>query len=194
MRLILIVSFIAFFFFVITNCYAVVPESQLLFSLTSQNKARVGIINTSQQALSLEIINKKGDVFFKKKTKNGSNYFELIDLSQMPNDEYTVSVKGLAQEIHKKFIINNKDVTIKFETKPSFKVINNETLLVYYNNYQRKPVNIAINLYNEMVFESKNITDSIVYKRFSLKQMTKGLYVVNVSADKEVFNYDLEIK
>ena len=194
MRLIPIVSFIAFCFFVITNSYAAVPESQLLFSLTSQNKARIGVINVSQQSLSLEITNKKGDVFFKKKTKNGSNYFEVIDLSQMPNDEYTVNVKGLAQEIHKKFIVNNKEVTIKFETKPSFKIINNESLLIYYNNYQKKPVNIAINLYNELVFESKNITDSIVYKKFSLKQMTKGLYVVNLSADKEIFNYDLEIK
>jgi hypothetical protein len=188
------VSFIAVCLFLITNSAANSPESQLLFSLTSDNKARVGIINTSAQALTLAITNKDGEVFFETTAKSGTNYFKLIDLNNLTDGEYIVRMKGLNKEVRKRFVVSNKQITMKAEVKPTFKITEEGTLLIYYRNSEQRPVDITFYQNNEAVFETKSITDAVVSKSYVLNKMPKGSYTVTVVADNERFNYDLVIK
>lgn len=179
--------------FLITNSIANSPESQLLFSLTTDNKARVGIINTSSHTLSLEIISKSGTVYFETSTKSGTNYFKLLDLSKMPDDEYIIRLKGLPQEITRRFVKNNSQISLKRQVKPVFKVIDNEKLLIYYPNGSQKPVNITFNQEGETIFENLAITDAVISITYSLKNLPKGSYTVDVSTEEETFKYELTV-
>lgn len=180
--------------FLIAHSAANSPESQLLFSLTSDNKARVGIINTSTHNLSLEITSKSGAVYFETSTKSGTNYFKLLDLSKMPDDEYVIRLKGLPQEITRRFVKNNGKVSLKIQLKPVFKIIDNEKLLIYYSNSNQKPVNITFNQQNDRIFETLDIKDAVISITYSLKNLPKGSYTVNVSTEDETFKYELTVK
>lgn len=188
------VCFMAVWMFFIANIAANAPESQLLFSLTSDNKARVGIINTSTHNLSLEITSKSGAMYFETSTKGGTNYFKLLDLSKMPDDEYVIRLKGLSQEITRRFVKNNGKVSLKIQLKPVFKIIDNEKLLIYYANSTQKRVNITFNQQNERIFETLDITDAVISITYSLKNLPRGSYTVNVITEDETFKYELTVK
>jgi hypothetical protein len=195
MNLKLVVSFFVLgILFNLANVQCNPPESCLLFSITSQSKVRLGVINTSNKSLNLEITNKNGNIFLKETTKRGANYFQLLDLSKMPDGEYTVKLSGLDKDIKKRFLISNNKIKMETIIEPIFRVLDNNMLMVFYKNTQGKPVNIAFEQSNQVVFEEKNITEPILNKRYSLKQLPRGQFTVKLYSDDDVFNYSLEIK
>jgi len=180
--------------FLTTNAYSGIPESQLLFSITSQNTIRLGVINTSKQDLDLEIVNKTGNVFLSKKTKSGSNYFQLLDVNNLPDGNYVIHLSGRNLDIEKKFIIENRKIKLKINFKPKFDFIDNETLLVFLNNPERKNIVIAFENNKEVIFEDKNVNEALLNKRYSLKKMPKGYFTIKLWIDDELYQYSIEVK
>jgi hypothetical protein len=180
--------------FLTTNAYSGIPESQLLFSITSQNTIRLGVINTSKQDLDLEIVNKTGNVFLDKKTKSGSNYFQLLDVNNLPDGNYVIHLSGRNLDIEKKFIIENRKIKLKINFKPKFNFIDNETLLVFLNNPERKNIDIAFENNKEVIFEDKNVNEALLNKRYSLKKMPKGYFTIKLWVDDELYQYSIEVK
>jgi len=180
--------------FLTTNAYSGIPESQLLFSITSQNTIRLGVINTSKQDLDLEIVNKTGNVFLSKKTKSGSNYFQLLDVNNLPDGNYVIHLSGRNLDIEKKFIIENRKIKLKINFKPKFDFIDNETLLVFLNNPERKNIDIAFENNKEVIFEDKNVNEALLNKRYSLKKMPKGYFTIKLWIDDELYQYSIEVK
>lgn len=175
------------------NSIANPTESQLLFSLTSDNKARVGIINTSNGNLFLEIVNKEGQGYFDVTAKKGTNYFKLLDLSKLPDGEYTIRLKGLPQEMHRKFSISNNKITLKREVKPVFKIMDNDKFLIYYGNSEKNPVSIIFSQNNELIFENKELTDATISVTYSLKNLPEGTYTVSVITADDTYKYELKV-
>ena len=153
------------------------PENCLLFSLTSGSKARLGVVNTSKKSLNLEITSSSGSVFFSKSISGGENYFQILDLSKMNNDEYLVKLTGSEKDYEKKFIVKNNTATLikkEKEIDPVFQLINNETLVVSYPNVNNKNVSIYFELNNEVVFEEREIKGTQLSKKYSLRKLPKG--------------------
>jgi hypothetical protein len=180
--------------FIFSNIDADDPESRLLFSISSQTKIRLGVINTSHQTLHLEISNKNGDTFLTQTTKGGTNYFQLFDVSKLPDGEYVINLTGLLHDIQKKFYIQNKKIQLKNNDEPRFSIIDGESLRILYNNPQGKIVTVVFELNNETIFEDNELKDIVINKKYSLKQMMKGNYILKLSVGDETFNYSFEIK
>jgi hypothetical protein len=185
------------FFFITSYTNADTPESCLLFSIASKSNARLGIVNTNNHSLQLEIINANGEIFFSKTVSGKQNYFQLLDLSNMPDGKYNVKLKGESTEFGKGFTISNHKVEIQkksFEQRPLFKMIDNEILAVSYLNKTSGYVNILFELNNEIIFEDRNISQTPVSKRYSLKQLPKGDYIVKLYSGDQSFSYPMAIK
>jgi hypothetical protein len=188
--------FIAMLFFT-CNRIAVASESQLLFTISSEFKARLGVVNRENHALDIEISNASGEIFFTKTISGGQNYFKLLDLTAMPDGQYNVKLSGFGITSQKEFNISNHRAELVKKMKilePSFHLINGEVLAVNYPNINGKSVNIFFELNNEVVFEDRNISEKIVNKKYSLKQLPKGEYDVKLYSEGNIFTYPLVIK
>ena len=186
-----LISISLVFFF--SNLYAGNPETRLLFSI-SQNTIRLGVINASQQNLDLELIEKSGSAFLNKTTKGGTNYFQMFDVSNLPDGDYIVRLSGGSFSVKKKFVIENRKPKIKIEVEPKFKLVGNETLLVFYPNPQKKNIDITLEHNNEVVFEESKLKDEVLNKRYSLRSLPKGSYDLRFFVDDELYRYSFEVK
>jgi hypothetical protein len=176
---------------------ATATETQLLFSISSEFKARLGVVNRENHALDIEITNNNGDVFFSKTVSGGQNYFQLLDLTAMPDGQYNVRLSGFGTTTEKEFSIANHRAELIKQVKlpePSFHLLNGEVLAVNYPNINGKSVNIFFELNNEVVFEDRNISEKIVNKKYSLKQLPRGEYFVKLYSEGNIFTYPLVIK
>lgn len=195
-RRLLYTVFIAMLF-ITCNCIVAASESQLLFTISSEFKARLGVVNHENHALDIEISNNNGEIFFSKTVPGGQNYFKLLDLTAMPDGQYNVKLSGFGTVSQKDFnISSHKAELIKKVklTEPSFHLINNEVLAVNYPNINGKTVNIFFELNDEVVFEDRNISEKIINKKYSLKQLPKGEYAVKLYSEGNIFTYPLVIK
>lgn len=188
----LVVACIILFFFQITN--ATKPESYLLFSITSQNTARLGIVNTSKRFLELEIADDNGETIYSKKVLGKQNYFQLLSLANMPDGEYRVTLKNIDKIEEKKFIIKNSDAqlfTEQPETEPSFYMQDDNSLIISYLNSKEALVNIFFIKDDDVVFEDRGLTGRAMSKKYSLKQLPRGEYTVKLYAGSKIYTYPL---
>lgn len=177
-----------------TNVYSGKPESRLLFSVTAQNTIRLGVINSTKQDLMLEIVNRNGNVFLSQLTKSGTNFFQLFDVTKLPDGDYDVKLTGEDFNLKRKFAIDKRIIKIKTVIEPKVSQVDNETLLVFYNNSENHNISIFLEQNNEVVFEENKIKDAIVNKRLSLKKIPKGKYIVKLWIDNESYHYPIEVK
>jgi hypothetical protein len=179
--------------FFLFNAYGGVPESRLLFSIT-KNTIRLGVINASKQSLDLEIVNKSGHTFLNKTTKSGANYFQMFDVSNLPDGEYVVRLSGGNLDMKKKFLIENRKLKLKVDVEPKFNLVDDQTLLVFYKNPLGKSIDISFERNNEVVFEDHKINETILNKRYSLKQLPRGNYTLRLLVEEESYRYTFEVK
>ncbi len=174
------------------------PESCLLFSLTAQQKARLGIVNTTNRVLDLAITNFSGETFFSKSISGNHNFFQLLDLAKMPGGEYSVKLTGLDESIEKKFIKTNATIQLVKEVKetpPSFRMMDDESLTISYFNSQKNTVNILLESSDdEVVFEEKGLLDMALSKKYSLKKLPRGEYTVKLNSGGRTYSYPIILK
>ncbi|MGD2034722.1 MAG: hypothetical protein PVF73_06690 [Bacteroidales bacterium] len=190
---------IAFFlsFITLQPSSSINPRSCLLFTITSQNIARIGVINRENDNLVFLIKNEYGEVLFTKSVTEYDDYFKLFDLSGMPDGEYIVKLTGGKEPFEKKFTVENKTATLikeKKEIKPVFKLINEDILIVSYLNAKMNTVNIFFELDDDVVFEERNIKGNPVSKKYSLKKLPHGEYLVKLYSGGNVYEYPLAVK
>jgi hypothetical protein len=183
--------------FLVTQIVASTPESCLLFSLTAQQTARLGIINTSNRVLELNIFNLNGEIFFNKSIPGKQNFFQVLDLTKMPRGEYSVKLTGLDRSLEKRFVITNSTVELIKEVPenlPSFLLTDDKVLVISYINSKKYVINISLESGYETIFEEKNILDIALSKRYSLKQLPPGKYTVKLSNGNDTYNFPLVLK
>ncbi len=179
------------------SSYSNKPESCLLFSITSQNVARIGIINREKSNLELVISDENGAVLFSKKVSGFDDYFKLVDLTDMPEGDYKVKLIGGEKLYEKKFSVNDKTASIikkKEDVKPVFKLLDEEILLVSYLNAKNNNINIFFELNEDVVFEERNIQGMPVSKKYSLEKLPPGDYVVKLYSGGIIYQYPLAVK
>jgi hypothetical protein len=173
------------------------PESCLLFSLTSQNSARLGIINTSNRSVNLSITNLDGEIFFSKSVSGQKNYFQLLNLTQMPGGEYLVKLTGPDKTFEKRFVITNATAHLKkeeVETVPSFLLLDDAILTVSYINSHKNAVNIRLEKDNETIFEDNGLLDIALNRRYSLKKLPHGEYTAKLLSGDKTYSFPLVLK
>lgn len=179
------------------SSYSNKPESCLLFSITSQNVARIGIINREKSNLEFIISDEKGGVLFSKKVPGFNDYFKLVDLTDMPDGDYRVKLLGGEKLYEKKFSVSDNTATIikkKVDIKPVFKLLNEKILLVSYLNAKNNNVNIFFEINEDVVFEERNIQEMPVSKKYSLEKLPPGDYIVKLYSGGIIYQYPLAVK
>ncbi len=174
-----------------------VPETCLLFSITSKNIARLGIVNISDKNLSLNIQNTAGKIFFSEIIKKGNNYFKFLDLSALPDGSYTVELSGDKEDFVKGFS-KTGDYTsatelIK-EKAPDFQRVDNKTFGFVYSNVRNSVISVEMEHDEEIVFEENNLTGAVIVKKYSLEKLPKGTYTFKIHAADKVYSYKLTVK
>ncbi len=188
---------IAITFTISYSLYSSTPQSCLLFSITKNNVARIGIVNRESKNLELLITDKFGEVLFSKSVSDYEDYFKLFDLTGMPEGDYKVKLTGSAKTFEKRFAIHNNIAMVvkeKEEVQPVFKLINEDILIISYLNAKMSKVNIFFELNDDVVFEERNITGTPVSKKYSLSRLPHGNYVVKLYSGSKIYEYPLAVK
>ena len=170
------------------------PESHLLFSITSQNTARLGIVNKSKRSIDLTISNYEGNVIYTRSVSGNQNYFQLYSLANMPDGEYIVAISNLEEIESKRFRIINSSAYMVREQKdlpPTFRLVENNTLYVSYLNAKKIPVNIFIMKKDDVLFEERGIAESGISKRYSLQKLPAGEYEVRLYSAGKIYSHIL---
>ncbi len=172
------------------------PENCMLFSITSQNTARLGVINTSRRSVDLTITNAPGEIFFTKSVRGENNYFQLFDLANMPDGNYTVVLTDGNNSTVKRFTVANsiaKIIKECEEPKPNFIMPDDKTLIVSYFNMNSNNVNIFFMIDDEVVFEDRGLTEMALSKKYSLHQLPAGKYTVKLYSGGQIYSYPLAL-
>lgn len=168
------------------------PESCMLFSITSQNTARLGIINSDKKAADLTVTNLSGEIFFQKTVHGENNYFQLLNLSNMPDGTYSILFSNGNVISQKRFTITNSLARIineEQEPEPKFIRPDDQTLIVSYYNINSNDVNIFFLVNDEVVFEDRGLTDIAFSKKYSLQRLPAGEYLVKLYSGGQVYSY-----
>jgi hypothetical protein len=188
----LISVFFAIFTVITTNGYS--ASGTLLFSINSQNLARIGVLNNGNNSIILNISNKEGENVFTEYIKGGNTYFKLFDLSKLPDGQYKIKINGNNEEAEKVFKITKGHAelvkTLK-EIPPKFYQTDELTFMFFYSNVYNHSVDITFEINNTVVFEDKRITGAPIKKSYSLKSLPKGKYVVFLKAGDKYYSYSL---
>lgn len=182
---------------ILCSSYIIAPESHLLFTISAKTKGRLGIVNKSNKNLKVEIVGIDEISLFNKKVSPNNNYFQVLDLSSMPNGEYCVILTaGLEEITEKKFKVQEGIASLvkkPQEVSPVFKVVNNSSLLISYLNANLNSVSIFLEKDEEIVFEDRNIVDMPLSRRYSLSNLPKGPYVVKLYSGGKVYTFSLSL-
>ena len=177
--------------------YSGSPESCMLFSITSQNVARIGVINRDKSRVEFIISDDKGVPLFSKIVDGYDEYFRLFDLTDMPEGVYDVKLIGGDKVYEKKFSVEDKTATIikkQEDIQPVFKLLDEEILLVSYLNSKNNNVNIFFELNEDVVFEERDIKGTPVNKKYSLKKLPRGDYIVKLYSGGKIYQYPVAVK
>lgn len=173
------------------------PDSHLLFSISSESKARLGIVNLSRRSIKLEILNQDEVMLFDRTVSGYENFFQLLDLSGMPDGDYTVRLtRNIGESEEKNFIIEKGVATLVVEKKeipPVFRLVDDNSLIISYLNAKSNSVNVFFEYNDEVVFEDRGIRESPVSKRYSLAKLPKGNYVVKLYSGGKIYDFSMTI-
>jgi hypothetical protein len=174
------------------------PESCLLFSITKQQTARLGVVNTSNRLLELEITNSSSEIFFSKSISGNQNFFQLLDLAKMPGGEYSVKLTGLDKSYEKRFMVTSATIQLMKEvneTPPVFRMLDDETITISYFNSKKDKINILLESGDDdVIFEEKGIFDLALSKKYSLKNLPRGEYTAKLSSGSKTYSFPIFLK
>ncbi len=180
-----------------TKVHATNPDTYLLFSISKANKARLGIVNSTKKNLKLEILNSDDILLFEKTVSGYENFFQMLDLSTMPDGDYTVRLmQGTDEAEIKKFTVSNGTAELLLEKKevaPVFRLVDDGSLIVSYLNAKENPVNIFFEYNGEVVFEERDIRDMPVSKRYSLARLPRGNYIVKLYSGGRIYDFNMTL-
>jgi len=131
-----------------------------------------------------------GRVFYKETMSNGENFAKRLDLSQMPNGEYTLEVENNDTFTAVPVIVENTSAVVKANdevtiVKPTLRVVGDRLDIAIAGNYAKDVwVSIFDNDSNRLVFE-KVSTEKM--KRFDLSKLNRGRYTVYMSTEGKNF-------
>lgn len=166
----------------------------LLFSVTSSKIARLGVVNSTQQSLNVQIVKSDGNVYFNETIKEKTNLFQLLEMNKLPDGEYCVKVTGTDKVIKREFIKSETKVEVLEFYEPKFFNSNNQMVVVTYRNPKGVPVDITIEQNNEVIFTEASLKDLQINKRYSLQKFPKGAYIMKVNVAGDIYQYKIDIK
>lgn len=188
--------FILLSIFHFTQSKCVNRESMLLFSLTGDNKARVGVVNPGNRNIRLTVSKKNtGEILFNRYIDKHSNYFKFYNLSKLPDGRYVFTLSGYGKYTEKKIEIKNSEVVIvkeKTDPKPLIYYNNDGFLILICDSTASKLRKLTILSNNNVIYEDNLGYNDSIYKRYSLEKLGRGKYEVNFFTGNKLFTYDFE--
>lgn len=171
-------------------------ETQLLFSVSSDNSVRVGVVNTEDKQLFLAIEDYSGTEIIKQSISRNTNYFKLFTLTQLPDGKYIVKLTGQNVDLTKRFEIKDSKIEVvkNVENKPVFRYLeDSKAMYLSYLNTRGDAVNVFIEDDGKIVYEERGITDISIQKKYSLRQLPQGTYSVKLYAGGNIFQYEFTV-
>lgn len=138
-----------------------------------------------------------GRVFYKETVLNGENFAKRLDLSQMPNGEYTVEVENNNSFTAIPVILENASAVVRSSdevtiVKPTLSVVGDKlNVAIDEANTQEVWVSIFDNDSNRLAFEKVSAENM---KRFDLSKLDRGQYTVYMFTEGKNFVQSLSLK
>lgn len=143
----------------------------------------IAVLATGYGEVKTDITLKSGNgrVFYRETVKGGENYAKRLDMSEMPNGEYTLEIenKNSFTAIPVKLELNTAVVNSKDEVtivKPTLNVVGDKLNVAFADqNTEEVWVSIFDNNSNRLAYEKVSTENR---KRFDLSRLEKGDYTV----------------
>ena len=174
------------------------PESMLLFSVDSFNKARIGVINPSSKKITLSLTNEDGTPVHTTDVDKETNYFKIYDFSKLLDGEYKLSLLGSYNTEERQFEKKEDKIYIvkKYNqnNEPVFNLIENSYLVISYLKPDKdETVKVRFEKDGKLIFEDVDTSPVNFNKKYSINKLPKGKYVAKVVSGYKTFNYNFII-
>lgn len=159
----------------------------------------IAVVAYGYGAVKTDITLKSGNgrVFYKETVSDGINYAKRLDMSEMPNGEYTLEVENNNTFTAIPVIVENASTVIKNAdevtiVKPTISVVGDKLNVAFADQVTKEVwVSIFDNDSNRLAFE-KVSADHL--KRFDLSKLDNGQYTVRMSTEGKNFIQSLSLK
>jgi hypothetical protein len=160
-----------------------IPEMNGIKKLLELSKKGLAFHGGTKEEVKTDITLKSGNgrVFYRETVKGGENYAKRLDMSEMPNGEYTLEIenKNSFTAIPVKLELNTAVVNSKDEVtivKPTLNVVGDKLNVAFADqNTEEVWVSIFDNNSNRLAYEKISTENR---KRFDLSRLEKGDYTV----------------
>ncbi len=150
-----------------------------------EGTAMVAYQSVSSTPLELTLTNADGEILYHKQTLRCKEYKEMLDLKELGNGEFCISINYGNQSVSRKIWVKDKCILVQDAThcfEPYF-CIKNEHLNVSFLNTSLKPVFINIYEDGELVFGYNLGKELSIQRGFDLSRLDHGTYEVVLTDD-----------
>lgn len=170
--------------------------AEVLFSITADNRARMGCINQGDQVVRLELSDEAGTSVFSKKIDKHTDYFTFLDLKNLPSGIYILQTKGNDTTEFRAFRKTGEQIlAIDIAKEISPQIFHAGNLLqVAYQNLLNNTVKLSIEAGTQTFFSDSDNSGSVFTKKYSLEELPRGKYNLKIETILHSYIYPIELK
>lgn len=170
-------------------------DTILLLSVSSENTARIGVLNNSDKTLKLTMLNSNEQVISTERISPKKNLFTFYNLSKLAYGKYIFTLKLPDDSELKKVLIKDENSTEVISNKrihtPDFEFENNILTLSLFNQ-NKDFVQVSINDYSGTLYQKNFERDMLINEQFNLEALPRGAYAAILETSYNTYKYQFE--
>lgn len=157
------------------------------------SRTLIAAVTSPNVASEVSITAQGGEIVYYKKSKAAAQFKSILDLSELNDGMYTVSLKTGKVSTQRKLEVNQGKVHVqpmKRELDPFFSY-NGDIVKLSYLNFNQNNISLLIYNGSQLVFQSKLGKDFRIQRAFDVSKMVKGEYNLVLSGTNQPYSYKI---
>lgn len=177
--------------FIVSASATEIPKMNVI--ALDDSKALIAAVTSPNVASEISLVSADDEIVYYRKSKAAAQYKSILDLSELNDGMYTVTLKTGKVSAQRKLEVNQGKIQVvqmKREIDPFFSYEGDMVKLSYLNSKQN---NISLLIYNgnQLVFQSKLGNNFNIQRAFDVSKMVKGEFNFVLTGTDQYCNYKI---
>lgn len=169
--------------------------SKMMVNALNANQLIVSVVNDKVSDFEISVYAKNGDlVYFKQSDKPIFSYQKIIDVQNLENGKYKMTLKVNDTSVEKDFTITTKKIFLgesELSIDPYF-IFDGKDLKFSYLNFKNEKFKLEIYDENELIFKTKIGNDFSIHSGYNLSKLEAGNYKAVLTSFNKEYIYQFE--
>lgn len=169
--------------------------SKMIVNPLNANQLIVSVVNDKVSDFEISVYAKNGDlVYFKQSDKPIFSYQKIIDVQNLENGKYKMTLKVNDTSVEKDFTITTKKIFLgesELSIDPYF-IFDGKDLKFSYLNFKNEKFKLEIYDENELIFKTKIGNDFSIHSGYNLSKLEAGNYKAVLTSFNKEYIYQFE--